>query len=167
MLNTEVTKELVEEKKPDAVILATGGKQLVPSIKGIDKENVFLAHDVLEGIKKVGRNVLIAGAGLVGLETADFLRERGGRTSTLIDMIPAVNYGILGVGTHLKARLDSIGTQYIMGAKSKNLQIRELYTSRTEKRKLQMDMTVSLLQWEQKLIIHWKKNSKESFRRYM
>ena len=71
MLNTEVTKELVEEKKPDAVILATGGKQLVPSIKGIDKENVFLAHDVLEGIKKVGRNVLIAGAGLVGLETAD------------------------------------------------------------------------------------------------
>ena len=119
MLNTEVTKELVEEKKPDAVILATGGKQLVPSIKGIDKENVFLAHDVLEGIKKVGRNVLIAGAGLVGLETADFLRERGGRTSTLIDMIPAVNYGILGVGTHLKARLDSIGTQYIMGAKIK------------------------------------------------
>ena len=119
VLNTEVTKELVEEKKPDAVILATGGKQLVPSIKGIDKENVFLAHDVLEGIKKVGRNVLIAGAGLVGLETADFLRERGGRTSTLIDMIPAVNYGILGVGTHLKARLDSIGTQYIMGAKIK------------------------------------------------
>ena len=37
----------------------------------------------------------------------------------MIDMIPAVNYGILGVGTHLKARLDSIGTQYIMGAKIK------------------------------------------------
>lgn len=34
-------------------------------------------------------------------------------------MIPDVNYGILGVGTHLKARLDSIGTQYILNAKIK------------------------------------------------
>ncbi len=116
-LNTEVTKELVEEKKPDAVILATGSKQSVPPIPGIGGANVLMAHDVLEGTVKAGRNVLIAGAGLVGLETADFLRERGGRTSTLIDMIPAVDYGILGVGTHLKARLDSIGTQYILNAK--------------------------------------------------
>lgn len=116
-LNTEVTKELVEEKKPDAVILATGAKQAVPPIPGIDGPNVLMAHDVLEGTVKAGRNVLIAGAGLVGLETADFLRERGGRTSTLIDMIPAADYGILGVGTHLKARLDSIGTQYILNAK--------------------------------------------------
>ena len=52
----------------------------------------------------------------MGLETADFLRERGGRHSTLIDMIDTVDYGILGVGTHLKARLDSNNTEYILGA---------------------------------------------------
>lgn len=116
ILSTPVTKELVEKEKPDAVILATGAKQIRPNIPGIDQENVFMADDVIEGKVKVGRNVLIAGAGLLGLETSDFLRERGGRKSTLIDMIPAVNYGVLGVGTHLKARLDSNGTKYILGA---------------------------------------------------
>ena len=75
-----------------------------------------MANDVIEGKVTVGRNVLVAGAGLVGLECADFLRERGGRTSTIIDMIPTVNYGVLGVGTHLKARLDSNNTKYILGA---------------------------------------------------
>jgi 2,4-dienoyl-CoA reductase-like NADH-dependent reductase (Old Yellow Enzyme family)/pyruvate/2-oxoglutarate dehydrogenase complex dihydrolipoamide dehydrogenase (E3) component len=116
VLNTEVTKELIENEKPDAVVLATGAKQSKPGILGIDNENVFMANDVIEGKVSVGRNVLIAGAGLVGLETADFLRERAGRKSTLIDMVPAVNYGVLGVGTHLQQRLDSNGTQYILSA---------------------------------------------------
>ena len=97
----------------------SGAKQSKPPIEGIEGENVFMANDVIEGKVKVGRNVLIAGAGLVGLETADFLRERGGRTSTLIDMIPAVDYGVLGVGTHLNERLTSNHTQYILGASIK------------------------------------------------
>ncbi len=116
ILNTEVDESLVSKENPDVVILATGAKQAKPHIEGIDNENVFMANDVIEGKVTVGRNVLIAGAGLVGLECADFLRERGGRTSTIIDMIPTVNYGVLGVGTHLKARLDSNNTKYILGA---------------------------------------------------
>lgn len=119
ILNTTVTKELIEEEKPEVVILATGAKQSKPPIEGIDAENVFMANDVIEGKVSVGRNVLIVGAGLVGLETADFLRERGGRTSTLIDMIPTVNFGVLGVGTHLQARLAENNTQYILNANIK------------------------------------------------
>lgn len=119
VLNTPVTKELVAEKQPDVVILATGATQACPPIEGIDGANVFMANDVIEGKVTVGRNVLIAGAGLVGLETADFLRERAGRVSTLIDMIPAVDYGILGNGTHLQARLASNNTQYILNSKIK------------------------------------------------
>lgn len=117
--NTEVTKELIKKEKPDAVILATGAKQSKPNIPGINGENVYMANDVIEGKVSVGRNVLIVGAGLVGLECADFLRERAGRTSTIIDMISTVNYGVLGVGTHLKARLDSNNTKYILGASIK------------------------------------------------
>ncbi|ERL06115.1 NADH:flavin oxidoreductase [Olsenella profusa] len=90
--------------------------QACPNIPGIDGTHVVLANDVIEGKVTVGRNNLIAGAGLVGLETADFLRERGGRTSTLIDMIETVDFGVLGVGTHLKARLASNDTTYILGA---------------------------------------------------
>lgn len=121
ILNTTVTKELIMEKQPDVVILATGAKQSRPSIEGINRENVFMANDVIEGKVKVGRNVLIAGAGLVGLETADFLRERGGRTSTIIDMISTIDYGVLGVGTHLHQRLDSNQTKYILGASIKKI----------------------------------------------
>ena len=116
LTNTAVTKELVEQEHPDVVILATGARQTKTAIEGIDGKNVFMANDVLEGRAVVGRNVLIAGAGLVGLETADFLRERAGRKSTLIDMVPAINYGVLGVGTHLKARLDANDTRYILNA---------------------------------------------------
>lgn len=43
-LNTTVTKELVEEKKPDVVILATGAKQVKPHIEGIDGANVLMAN---------------------------------------------------------------------------------------------------------------------------
>ncbi len=116
LTNTAVTKKLVEQEHPDVVILATGARQTKPAIEGTDGKNVFMANDVLEGRAVVGRNVLIAGAGLVGLETADFLRERAGRKSTLIDMVPAINYGVLGVGTHLKARLDANDTRYILNA---------------------------------------------------
>ena len=87
-----------------------------PRSKASTAKMSYMANDVLEGRAVVGRNVLIAGAGLVGLETADFLRERAGRKSTLIDMIPAINYGVLGVGTHLKARLDANDTRYILNA---------------------------------------------------
>lgn len=70
--------------------------------------------------RKIGKltlkNRFIAGAGFVGLECADFLRERGGRVCTIIDRLPTVNYGVLGVDTHLHERLDSIGISYILGA---------------------------------------------------
>lgn len=119
ILNTALTKELVVAEEPDVVILATGAKQIKPSIEGINRNNVFMANDVLEGKVSVGKNVLIAGAGLVGLETSDFLRERAGRTSTLIDMIPELNYGVLGVGTHLQARLSENNTKFILNASIK------------------------------------------------
>ena len=119
LTGTPAAKETIAQEKPDVVILATGAKQIRPAIEGIDGERVLMANDVIEGKAKAGRNVLIAGAGLVGLETADFLRERAGRVSTLIDMIPAVDYGVLGVGTHLKARLAENNTRFILNARIK------------------------------------------------
>ncbi|MBM3132809.1 MAG: NADH-dependent flavin oxidoreductase, partial [Chloroflexi bacterium] len=61
-LNTEVTPELVGKEKPDAVVIAMGGRPSVPSLPGIDSENVVTAHDVLAG--KVSRhpaNVIVWG----------------------------------------------------------------------------------------------------------
>ena len=72
-LNTPLTAELVKENGPDKVILATGAKPIVPSVPGIDSENVVLAEDVLLGRVDTGMNVLVIGGGMIGAETAAFL----------------------------------------------------------------------------------------------
>lgn len=74
-LNTSVTPELLREKKPDAVIVATGSKPLMLPIPGIEK--TVHAADVLEGNVKPGKRVLVVGGGMVGCEVADFLGELG------------------------------------------------------------------------------------------
>ncbi len=96
-LNTEATVELVEEMKPDVVIVATGGGPLVPDIPGIKGERVVTAHDVLAGKVVIPYgNVAIIGGGMVGSEMAEFLASSGentvvGRTAvTIIEMLDNV-----------------------------------------------------------------------------
>ncbi len=47
-LQTEVTPALIEQMKPDAVILANGGMFVHPKVRGIDRDNVFSAEDLLK-----------------------------------------------------------------------------------------------------------------------
>jgi len=87
VLGEPVSAALVEEMRPDAVIVATGGRPRIPNIPGIDAQHVVTAHDVLAGKAAVGQKVLIAGGGMVGCETADFLAEYG-RDITIVEMLP-------------------------------------------------------------------------------
>jgi len=82
----EATPDLIRNEKPDAVIVAAGSEPLVPDIPGIKNTNVVLAGDVDTGKATVGDNVLIAGAGLVGCETALYLAQTGKKV-TLIDLL--------------------------------------------------------------------------------
>lgn len=76
-LDTEVTPELVEEVKPDVVVVATGARPIIPDIPGIDGQNVVGAWDLLYGKVDVGDRVVIVGGGAVGCETALFLANKG------------------------------------------------------------------------------------------
>jgi 2,4-dienoyl-CoA reductase-like NADH-dependent reductase (Old Yellow Enzyme family) len=76
-LGCGVDEAVIDGEKPDAVILATGGESIVPSLPGIDLPHVVQAWDVLEGKVPVGRRVVIIGGGAVGVETALFLAEKG------------------------------------------------------------------------------------------
>ena len=77
-LQKEVTPELVDEIKPDVLIVATGGAPIIPTgIPGADKPNVVTAHDVLRGKATVGRKIVIIGAGYVGATTAFTLMHSG------------------------------------------------------------------------------------------
>ena len=85
-LGQKLTKQQVEDYKPDVVMIATGAKQFVPPIVGITSSNVLLANDVLLGKQNVGKNVVIIGGGLVGAELADQLSFYGSKV-TIIEMM--------------------------------------------------------------------------------
>ena len=81
--NTEATTAAILEEKPDAVILATGARPLIPKLPGLESAKAVTAWDVLEGKVKPGRRVAIIGGGVVGCETAEFLAEKGHQVITL------------------------------------------------------------------------------------
>lgn len=95
--NTEVTADMVKELNPDKVILAAGGHPSVPPIKGIEGPNVVKAEDVLLGKVQVEGNLVVAGGGEVGIETAAYLvmEERG--SVTVVEMLPAIGNGMNGI----------------------------------------------------------------------
>lgn len=76
-LKKEATPALVQKLKPDVVIVATGAIPSILQVPGVDKPHVVIAADVLAGKAKVGKRVVVAGGGAVGLETADFIIEKG------------------------------------------------------------------------------------------
>ncbi|MCR5846162.1 MAG: FAD-dependent oxidoreductase [bacterium] len=83
VMNTEVTKELIEAEKPDVVIVAAGGEFYTPDIKGVDGKNVDFAWKADEGLFEVGDKVVIIGAGVVGLESALNLVREGKQVTVL------------------------------------------------------------------------------------
>jgi len=85
-LNQDVSPSLVESRKPDAVIVATGSKPVLPNVSGIDKEHVATATDILLGKKKAGEKVVIIGGGLVGCETALWLALQGKKV-TIVEIL--------------------------------------------------------------------------------
>ncbi|MFB6466809.1 FAD-dependent oxidoreductase [Cytobacillus sp. Hz8] len=88
-LKTEVTVDLVKEQHPDAVIVATGGKPLIPNIPGVNNPNVVNAFDVLEGKVDVDDRVLVIGGGQVGAETASHLGTYG-RQVTIVEALSGI-----------------------------------------------------------------------------
>ena len=77
VLNSCVDALLLAETKPDAVILATGGRPVAPPVPGSDLPHVVQAWDVLSEKVATGRRVVIIGGGAVGIETALLLAEKG------------------------------------------------------------------------------------------
>ncbi|MBU4317197.1 MAG: FAD-dependent oxidoreductase [Proteobacteria bacterium] len=86
--NTEVTPDMILEKKPDAVIIAAGAAPLMPDMPGVKQPQVLTAQDVLAG-RQVGQNVVIIGGGMVGCETGHFLSEKG-KHVIVVEMIKRV-----------------------------------------------------------------------------
>lgn len=129
-LGEAVTPELVEELKPDVVIVATGASPLLPdNIPGIDKETVVTAWEVLAGHKaSTARKVIIIGGGLTGCETADFLafpadnRAAASTEVTLLEMQEDIALDSMAEPRHLLLeRLREKRVQVLVRARVKEI----------------------------------------------
>jgi pyruvate/2-oxoglutarate dehydrogenase complex dihydrolipoamide dehydrogenase (E3) component len=79
MLGNEVTAEEMIEFGPDAVVVAAGGRPLVPDVPGIEGPNVRRALDVIAGVAPVGAVLVVAGFDnhLAGPTIAELLADQG------------------------------------------------------------------------------------------
>lgn len=85
-LGQAVTPELVGKIKPEVAIVAIGAEPQIPEIPGVDRSNVVTAWKVLLNDIEVGDRVLVIGGGMVGLETANFLSQKG-RKVWVVEML--------------------------------------------------------------------------------
>lgn len=76
-LHTPVTEQIIEEIKPDEVVIATGAGPLVLNLPGASLPHVSNAHEVLRGVKAPSGRVVIIGGGIVGVEVAEYLCDKG------------------------------------------------------------------------------------------
>ncbi|NLA86637.1 MAG: FAD-dependent oxidoreductase [Clostridiales bacterium] len=99
-LNTEVTPGYARKQDADVIIAALGARPLKPLIEGIDGQTVLCAETAFIEPRKVGKNAVILGAGLVGVELGIYLAMLG-RKVTIVEMASEINHG--GNDLHVKA----------------------------------------------------------------
>jgi len=92
-LNKEATEQEVVAGKFDKVVLAAGSSPVMPPIEGI--ELATPSNDYLLGLKKPGKRVVVIGGGLVGCETAAYMKETADEV-TIVEMLE----DILAISEH-------------------------------------------------------------------
>lgn len=92
LLSQPADKELLNQLKPDTIIVATGSEEILPPIRGLDKVHTTTAVSVLKGADMViSGKVLVIGGGIVGLETADLIAQSVRPVSiTVLEMLDEV-----------------------------------------------------------------------------
>jgi len=105
----------------DSLILATGAKPFVPPIKGKDKQGVYTLRTIEDGRKidqaiKNSKAAVVIGAGLIGLEMATALTERGVKT-TVVELLPQTLPAMLDkdMAADVQKTLEEKGIRIITG----------------------------------------------------
>ena len=106
----------------DKLVIATGGKVFIPPISGTDLNGVFIVRTVrdgknIESALKTAKNVVIGGAGVIGLELALSLVNIG-KNVTIIEMMDQVIPRIADkdMADPIQQYLEGKGVKFIMKA---------------------------------------------------
>lgn len=120
-LNAKMTAQDIQKENFDVLILATGSTPKRIPLTG----NVLTAEDVLLGKADPGKSTVVVGGGLVGCETALWLREQG-KDVTLVealDKLLAVNGPLCHANSEmLEALVPFKGVQVKCGCTVKSAQ---------------------------------------------
>jgi len=120
--NTRVTDTMIDEGEPEVVILATGGEKILPSIPGIDLPMVCDAWQILGQDVQGQENVVVVGGGVIGMETADFLIERGSKV-ILVEVLKASPVAkFTSHGYMLHKRLREGGCRFLFNTEVESIQ---------------------------------------------
>ncbi len=115
-LNTRMSAEDILAEKFDALVLATGSR---PKTLPLEGGNVLTAEDVLLGKADPGKKTVIVGGGLVGCETALWLKKKGVEV-TIVEALPkllAVNGPLCHANSEmLEALIPFSGIETVCGA---------------------------------------------------
>lgn len=119
--NCEATTGIIDSYSPDSVIIATGAKEILPPVHGINAETAITAQKVLSNdVAILGGNVLVVGGGMVGIEVCEYLmhNKRGPLYVTMIEMAEIIGAGM--VPNNLVptiARLNNLGIKMMTSTK--------------------------------------------------
>jgi 2,4-dienoyl-CoA reductase-like NADH-dependent reductase (Old Yellow Enzyme family)/thioredoxin reductase len=119
----EVTEAMIDEGKPDGVILAIGADKATCPAEGVTASVVCDAWQILNGEVVPKDDVVVIGGGLVGLETADFLCAKGVKNVTVVEMLPkAPVKRFTSHGAMLYRRLNAAGVKLLLNTKVEKIE---------------------------------------------
>ena len=166
-LGKEVDGSVVQDFKPDVLIIAAGGSHALPDLPGIDMPHVVTSkalHRQIKGYMKympprllrsltkawmpLGKRVIIIGGDIQGCQTAEFLVRRG-RKVTIVDTAEEIGEGLLEtyVKPHLLDWLDARGVAMLPGVKYEEIMDKGLIitTKEGKRQTLEADTIVTAL----------------------
>jgi NAD(P)H-nitrite reductase large subunit len=106
----------------DKLLLATGGKPIVPPIPGIDKEGISPLKTMADAEKIYrlqGKRAVVIGAGSIGVETSISLKRRGMEV-TLLEQLGHVLPTVFDeeAASIIKKRIEGLGITTVTGEKT-------------------------------------------------
>lgn len=132
-LSTPVTTQWLAEQKFDTIVFAVGTKNACPPIPGLDKVKAVQAVDLLvnPGLLGDAKKVVVAGGGVVGCETAYWLRYEQGREVKVVEMLPNFMEGVCTANRgHLLHYMEKAGVELYNCAKVTSFEPGKVHISR-------------------------------------
>ncbi len=111
-LKTECTPAIVEQERPDAIIVANGPKNPEPA-----HSHVMAPQEALNHPRAVGNRILLIGGGPRGAELAHYFSSQG-KQVTIVEMGNKIGLGLpTSLRFHLEKKLLESHVQFLMRTK--------------------------------------------------